>query len=145
MGQVTATKSIDINATPEKVLAALSDYSGVRPQILPDEYLDFQVLTGGTGTGTVAEWTLQATSKRSRDVKATVGVVDSTITERDDNSSMITEYKVVPKGTGSTVVTTTTWAGAGGIGGFFERTFAPKGLNKIQDKLLGNLKGLLEK
>ena len=32
----------------------------------------------------------------------------------------------------------------GGIGGFFEKTFAPLGLRKIQDELLGNLKKTVE-
>ncbi|GAA1458331.1 SRPBCC family protein [Williamsia maris] len=145
MAQVSATQSIDINATPDSVLAALSDYAVVRPQILPEQYLDYQVISGTTGAGTVAQWTLQATSKRSRNVKATVAVNGSTITENDENSTMVTTYTVSPQGNGSMVETTTSWKGAGGIGGFFEKTFAPKGLNRIQSALLGNLKSRLEK
>ncbi|MBJ7290199.1 SRPBCC family protein [Williamsia sp.] len=145
MAQVSATQSIDINATPDSVLAALSDYAVVRPQILPEQYLDYQVISGTSGAGTVAQWTLQATSKRSRNVKATVAVDGSTITENDENSTMVTTYTVSPQGNGSMVETTTSWKGAGGIGGFFEKTFAPKGLNRIQAALLGNLKSRLEK
>ena len=145
MAQVSATQSIDINAAPDSVLAALSDYAVVRPQILPEQYLDYQVISGTSGAGTVAQWTLQATSKRSRNVKATVAVDGSTITENDENSTMVTTYTVSPQGNGSMVETTTSWKGAGGIGGFFEKTFAPKGLNKIQAALLGNLKSRLEK
>ena len=33
----------------------------------------------------------------------------------------------------------TTWQGAGGIGGFFEKTFAPGGLGRIHGELLENL------
>jgi hypothetical protein len=33
----------------------------------------------------------------------------------------------------------TTWNGAGGIGGFFERTFAPKGLRRVYDQVLERL------
>ena len=40
---------------------------------------------------------------------------------------------------------TTTWNGAGGIGGFFERTFAPKGLARIYDALLAKLAAESEK
>ena len=40
---------------------------------------------------------------------------------------------------------TTSWEGAGGIGGFFERTFAPGGLRKIQHELLENLRHWCEK
>jgi carbon monoxide dehydrogenase subunit G len=145
VAQVTASQSIDINAAPEQVLTALSDYQTVRPNILPGQYLDYAVLEGGVGAGTVAKWTLQATKKRSRNVQASVDLVGSTITETDANSSMITTYQVQPAGSGAKVTTVTTWQGAGGIGGFFEKTFAPKGLAKIQAELLGNLKSHVER
>lgn len=144
MGQVSATQSIDIAATPDAVVGALADYNEARPAILPEQYRDYQVISGGNGDGTVVHWILQATSKRQRDVKATVTVTPDTITETDANSSMVTTYTVRPSGSGSTVTTTTSWTGATGIGGFFERTFAPKGLNKIQAALLGNLKARVE-
>jgi carbon monoxide dehydrogenase subunit G len=145
VAQVTASQSIDINAAPDQVVAALSDYQTVRPSILPGQYRDYAVVEGGVGAGTVAQWTLQATKKRSRNVQARVGVVGSTVTETDVNSSMITTYQVEPAGAGSKVTTITTWQGAGGIGGFFEKTFAPKGLAAIQAEVLGNLKSHLER
>ncbi|GAB04731.1 SRPBCC family protein [Gordonia amarae] len=144
MGQVSATQSIDIAATPDAVVGALADYNEARPAILPEQYRDYQVISGGSGDGTLVHWILQATSKRQRDVKATVTVTPDTITETDANSSMVTTYTVKPSGSGSTVTTTTSWTGATGIGGFFERTFAPKGLNKIQAALLANLKARVE-
>ncbi|GAA3037406.1 SRPBCC family protein [Gordonia defluvii] len=144
MAQVTATQSVEINASPEAVLAALTDYTTVRPAILPANYRDYAVRSGGTGNGTEVHWILQATEKRQRDVQATVVVADSTVTETDANSSMVTSYTVAPSGAGSRVTTTTSWQGAGGVGGFFEKTFAPKGLNRIQAALLGNLKSRLE-
>ena len=39
---------------------------------------------------------------------------------------------------------TTSWKGAGGVGGFFERLFAPAGLKRIQHSLLKNLKDDVE-
>ncbi|RVW00218.1 SRPBCC family protein [Rhodococcus xishaensis] len=139
MAQVSASSSITTAATPERALAALSDYETVRPRILPEQYLDYAVVAGGRGDGTVAQWTLQATEKRSRDVKASVTVSGNTVTERDANSSLVTTWEVAPSGTGSTITTTTRWQGAGGVGGFFERTFAPIGLRKIQQATLANL------
>jgi hypothetical protein len=140
VAQVSASSSITIAQEPGRVLAALLDYETVRPRILPEQYLDYTVVEGGQGAGTVARWTLQATSKRSRNVEATVTVDGSTITERDANSSMVTTWTVAPSGTGSEVTTATEWKGAGGIGGFFEKTFAPLGLKKIQAQTLINLK-----
>ncbi|MBD0322328.1 MAG: SRPBCC family protein [Aldersonia sp.] len=140
MGQVSASTSATIDAPPERVLEALSDYESIRPRILSEHYRDYRVVSGGKGNGTVAEWILQATSKRQRSVKANVFVQGNTVTERDANSSLVTTYTVAPTSNGSEVTTTTEWTGAGGIGGFFEKTFAPMGLKKIQAEVLANLK-----
>ena len=144
MGQVSAASSVEIDAAPETVLAAVADYQTVRPKILSSHYSDYQVLQGGQGQGTVAKWKLQATEKRVRDVQATVDVAGHTVIEKDANSSMVTNWTVVPAGTGSTVTTKTSWQGAGGVKGFFEKTFAPLGLKKIQTIVLVNLKKEVE-
>jgi hypothetical protein len=53
---------------------------------------------------------------------------------------MVTTWTVEPVEAGrSRVRATTTWNGAGGIGGFFERTFAPKGLQRVYGEILGRL------
>jgi len=145
MGQVSASSTVLINATPEAVLAAVADYSGVRPKILPEQYSGYQVLEGGQGAGTVATWKLQATKSRVRDVKADVDVAGRTVIEKDANSTMVTNWTVAPAGTGSTVTVKTSWTGAGGVKGFFEKTFAPLGLKKIQAATLENLKREVEK
>jgi hypothetical protein len=145
MGQVSASSTVLINATPETVLAAVADYSGVRPKILPEQYSGYQVLEGGQGAGTVATWKLQATKSRVRDVKATVDVAGRTVIEKDANSTMVTNWTVAPAGEGSSVTVKTSWTGAGGVKGFFEKTFAPLGLRKIQAETLENLKREVEK
>jgi len=140
MGQVSASSTVLMNAAPEAVLAAVADYQTVRPKILSSHYSDYQVLEGGHGEGTVVTWKLQATESRVRDVKAAVEVAGHSVIEKDANSSMVTTWTVAPAGTGSTVTTKTTWTGAGGVKGFFEKTFAPLGLRKIQAEVLANLK-----
>ncbi len=139
MGQVSASSSVQVAAAPEAALAAVADYQTVRPRILSENYSDYAVLEGGQGNGTVVVWALKATENRTRNVKASITVAGDTVTETDSNSSMVTTWTVAPSGSGSTVTTTTTWKGAGGIGGFFERTFAPLGLKKIQAAVLANL------
>jgi hypothetical protein len=63
-----------------------------------------------------------------------------TLVESDTNSSMVTTWTVHPADAGITTVRVrTTWNGAGGIGGFFERTFAPKGLRRVYDQVLERL------
>jgi Polyketide cyclase / dehydrase and lipid transport len=144
MGQVSAASSVLINAAPEAVLAAVADYETVRPEILSSHYSDYQVVQGGRGQGTVVKWRLQATQSRVRDVEAHVDVAGHTVIEKDANSSMVTNWTVAPAGTGATVTTKTSWQGADGVKGFFEKTFAPLGLKKIQTILLANLKKEVE-
>jgi hypothetical protein len=144
MGEVTSTAERVIDAPAATVRAALADYADVRPRILTPEFSDYRVESGGQGAGTRAHWKLAATKNRVRD--CLVEVAESTegsIVERDANSSMVTAWTVEPVGAGSRVRVTTRWNGAGGIGGFFERRFAPKGLARIYDGVLANLEGVV--
>jgi hypothetical protein len=144
MGQVSASSTILIDASPEAVLNAVADYRDTRPRILSPHYSQYRVLEGGQGQGTVAAWRLQATKSRSREVQASVDVAGHTVIEKDANSSLVTNWTVAPAGSGSTVTVKTTWNGAGGVKGFFEKTFAPMGLSKIQAEVLANLKKRVE-
>ncbi|MFD6418988.1 SRPBCC family protein [Streptomyces sp. NPDC060194] len=147
MAQVEATTERTIAADPETVFDALADYEGVRGKVLPEHFSEYEVREGGDGEGTVVHWKLQATSKRVRDCLLDVTEpTDGQLVERDRNSSMVTTWTVTPGGEGKArVVVTTVWTGAGGIGGFFEKTFAPKGLARIYDALLANLAAQTEK
>ncbi len=143
MAQVSARAERTIDAPAQQVKDAVADYRGVRPRILPEQFRDYRVEAGGTGAGSRVHWVLQATRKRSRDQLVEVSAPSpDRIVERDTNSSMVTTWTVSAAGADrSTVVVETTWNGAGGVGGFFERTFAPKGLQRIYDGLLANLDG----
>ncbi|MGW9078042.1 SRPBCC family protein [Streptomyces kronopolitis] len=147
MGQVEATTQREIAADPESVFDALADYSGTRQKLLPEHFSEYEVREGGDGKGTLVHWKLQATSKRVRDCLLEVDEpTEGQLVEKDRNSSMVTTWVVTPSGEKRTKVTvTTTWTGAGGIGGFFEKTFAPKGLGRIYDALLDNLARETEK
>ena len=148
MARVTATNTIVIEAPVDAVTTAIADYARVRPRIQPEQFSAYRLIEGGQGHGTVAAWNLQATKKRNRDVKATVTVDDAgahwSLVEKDENSSMATTYTVREATGGSLVEMTTSWNGSGGVGGFFERTFAPAGLKRIQHQLLTNLKADVE-
>ncbi|MEU5279033.1 SRPBCC family protein [Streptomyces asoensis] len=147
MAQVEATTERVVAADPEKVFDTIADYSGARGKLLPEHFSEYEVREGGDGEGSLVHWKLQATSKRVRDCLLEVTEpTDGELVEKDRNSSMVTVWRVTPAGEGrSRVVVTTTWNGAGGIGGFFEKTFAPKGLNRIYDLILANLAAEVEK
>ena len=147
MGQVEATTERIVTGKPEDVFDALADYRDTRHRLLPRQFSEYEVREGGDGEGSLVHWKLQATSKRVRDCLLDVTEpTDGELVEKDRNSSMVTVWRVTPAGEGrSRVVVTTTWDGAGGIGGFFERTFAPKGLGRIYDAILANLAAEVEK
>ena len=146
MGQVSASSTILINAEPAIVLGAVADYRTMRPKILSPHYSNYQVVQGGEGQGTVASWTLQATKSRSREVQVSVDVAGHTVIEKDAHSTLVTNWTVAPAGVaGSSVTVKTSWKGATGIKGFFEKAFAPLGLRRIQDEVLANLRKELER
>ncbi|MGI4895603.1 MAG: SRPBCC family protein [Janthinobacterium lividum] len=141
MSTVSATTTRRIDAPADRILAALADYSGTRPHLLPAQFSDYEVLEGGQGAGTSVRWKLHATRKRVRDVLADVSATDRhALIETDRNSTMVTTWRVESDGPdASEVVVTSEWDGAGGVGGFFERAFAPRGLDRIYGALLDNL------
>jgi hypothetical protein len=141
MAQVKMTTQRTVGAPADKVYSALVDYSGTRQEILPANFSEYEVRSGGHGAGTVVHWKLQATQKRVRDCLVEVSEPgERRLIETDENSSMVTTYRVSPQGEDrSTVDVETTWNGAGGIGGFFEKTFAPAGLRRIYDDMLAKL------
>jgi hypothetical protein len=145
MSEVVATAERVVHAPAEQVRAALADYEGARRRALPEQFSDYRVESGGQGAGTRVHWRFAATAKRVRDqlMVVTEPTADSLV-ESDANSSMVTTWTVLPADAGvSTVRVRTTWNGAGGIGGFFERIFAPKGLARVYDQMLERLDGEL--
>ncbi|MDQ1024949.1 SRPBCC family protein [Streptomyces phaeochromogenes] len=147
MAQVEATTERVVAAQPDDVFDALADYTGTRPKLLSEHFSEYEVREGGDGEGSLVHWKLQATSKRVRDCLLEVSEpTDGELVEKDRNSSMVTTWRVTPAGEGkSRVVVTSVWNGAGGIGGFFEKTFAPKGLGRIYDEVLAKLATEVEK
>jgi hypothetical protein len=141
MGQVTSTSERTVDAPVAAVRAAVADYDEVRPRILTEEFSEYRVEAGGQGAGTRVHWKLAATKRRTRDCLVdVVESIDGSLVERDAHSSMVTTWLVEPVADDrSRVRVTTTWDGAGGIGGLFERAFAPRGLARIYDRVLANL------
>jgi hypothetical protein len=141
MSQVVATAEKIVRAPAERVLAAIADYEVTRPRLLPEQFSDYRVEAGGQGEGTRVHWRFAATAKRVRDQVLTVTQPGAdTLVESDANSSMVTTWTAHPTDAAVTTVRVrTTWNGASGIGGFFERAFAPKGLRRVYDEVLERL------
>lgn len=131
-----------IDARPEKVYQYLADYRDKRPHMLTPNFEQYAVTKGGRGNGTVVTYVLHA-GRRERPYEMHVSEEGkaSTLLEQDARSSLVTRWQVAPTGDSSQsrVSVATDWEGGSGIGGFFERTFAPMGMRKIYDTMLDEL------
>ncbi len=129
---ITASAERAIEAPPETVYGYLADMREHHPKFLPPAYTDFTVESGGVGAGTITSFKLHA-GGRARPYRMQVAEPEPgrVMTESDMNSSLVTTFTVEPHGAGSLVRITTGWQGARGIGGFFERTFAPRVMRRL--------------
>jgi hypothetical protein len=84
------------------------------------------------GAGTILRYKLTA-GGRTREYRTKIAEPEPgrVLTESDTGSSAVTTFTVSPQGPASLVQISSTWDGAGGIGGLFERIFAPKVLRAI--------------
>jgi hypothetical protein len=138
MATVNARATRTIDAPPDRVLAFLRDYREARPRILTDNYTAYRVEQGGQGSGTVIGFHFAA-GGRERDYRLAVEEDSGGLSERDQLSSFVSRWRVEAGGSGSEVTLEASWQGAGGIGGVFERTFAPMGLRRIYAQVLDKL------
>jgi Polyketide cyclase / dehydrase and lipid transport len=135
---VSAERSVDAPASA--VYGYIADMRGHHPHFLPPAFSDFQVESGGVGEGTITRFTVTA-GGRTRPYRMKVAEPEPgrILTESDTGSSLVTRYTVAPEGSKSLVRISTTWDGAGGVGGFFERLFAPRTMRGIYADELGRL------
>jgi hypothetical protein len=143
MPQIVASATTTVSAPPERVLAFLRDYSQARASILPDNYSRYRVEEGGEGPGTVFSYHFKS-GPTERDFRLQAEDSDGRLIERDQLSSFVMIWTVLETATGSTVTVEASWVGGGGIGGFFERLFAPLGLRRIYGEMLARLAAALQ-
>jgi uncharacterized protein YndB with AHSA1/START domain len=139
MAKVEASAERTIDAPADRVYGYLADMHK-HPHFLPPAFSDFQVVEGGVGAGTVTSFAVTAGGRtRSYRMRVSEPEPGRTLAESDANSSLVTTFNVEPRDGRSLVRISTSWDGASGIGGFFERTFAPKGLQRVYAEILGRL------
>jgi hypothetical protein len=140
MALVRVTAEGAVAAPADRVYGYLADYRRHHPRILPPAFSDYQVERGGVGAGTVVGFRI-TTGGRSRAYRVEVAEPEPgrILAEADLDSSLLTVFTVTPEGDHCRVRITTAWQGAGGVGGFFERTFAPRVLRGLYAEELANL------
>ncbi len=137
-----------LNARADQVYSILADYRTRHPSILPPQnFLDYTVESGGQGAGTIVRFRMHA-GGRDRLYRMEVSEPDPgrVLRERDTTSSLVTTFTMTPVGDGAqtSVRIATEWESARGIGGFFERTFAPGVIRSIYVQELGMLAAAAE-
>lgn len=139
MALITVSAERVIDASAETVYDCLANMHQ-HAQFLPAAFSDFQVESGGVGAGTVTSFRVTA-GGRSRHYRMQVAEPEPgrVLTESDMNSSLVTTFTVEPQGERSLVKISTGWQGAGGVGGFFERLFAPRVMKGIYAEELERL------
>ena len=144
MGVNTASAEGPVAAPPDVVYRYLSDMQNHHPHFLPPAFSDFRVVEGGIGEGTVVTFQFAAGGRR-RDFRQTLTEPEPgrRMVETDANSSSVTTFVVDPAegGSSSKVTISTQWNGAQGIGGFFERMFAPRVMRGIYADQIRRLDG----
>ena len=133
MAPISVFAQRTIAAPADQVYEYIADMHVHHPRYLPPAFLDFQVESGGVGAGTVTRFKLRA-GGRTRQYHMTVAEPEPgrVLTESDNSSSLVTTTTVTPLGDAScSVKIGTTWQGAPGMGGFFERLFAPRVMRGI--------------
>lgn len=139
MSRIHVKKERVINARPEAVFEAISDYKAKRRQMLTPNFLDYSVERGGHGSGTMLRYLLRSAGReRPHHISVQEPVKGQVLIERDTDSSLVTTWSVLPTSMGrkTKVSVESEWTGGRGIGGFFERMFAPRGLRHIYDRML---------
>ena len=129
-----------MSAPAENVYRCLADFRTHHPNFLPPAFSDFRVEQGGVGAETVLSFKFKAGGRtRTYIMRVDEPEPGRVMTESDTQSSLVTTFQVVPEGVGCRVRIETRWQGAGGLGGFFERMFAPRVLRRVYAEELKRL------
>lgn len=140
MGTIEVNADRMVQAPADVVYGYVADLKEHRPNYLASAISDYAVASGGVGAGTVVRFRLTA-GGRQRDYEMHVAEPEPgrVLTESDARSSLVTTFTVIPHDAVSRVRITTTWQGSGGVGGVFERLFAPKVLRRVYAEELDRL------
>src|SRR5437763_15846777 len=132
MSRINVSAERIIEAAADLVYGFVADMREHHRRFLPPAFSDFEVESGGVGAGTVTRFKVTA-GGRTREYHMQVAEPEPgrVLTESDTESSLVTTWTVGPAGDRCRVEISTRWEGAGGIGGFFERLFAPRVMRGI--------------
>jgi hypothetical protein len=139
MGTIHVAQEGQVGAPADLTYRLIADDTH-HQRFLPAGFSDFKTLEGGVGAGTLHSFKIDA-GRRVREYRMRVAEPEPgrVLTETDEGSSLVTTFTVTPSGETCVVKIETQWTGAGGVGGFFERTFAPKVMARMYADELSRL------
>jgi hypothetical protein len=132
MARIVVSAEGTVGAPADTVYGYVADMREHHPHFLPPAFSGFRVESGGVGAGTVTRFRVTA-GGRTREYQMNVAEPEPgrILTESDTGSSLVTTTTVSPQGGASLVQIYTAWDGASGVGGLFERMFAPRVMRAI--------------
>ncbi|HWG01680.1 MAG TPA: SRPBCC family protein [Trebonia sp.] len=131
MAKVEGSAERVIDAPADEVYGYLADMH-THQRFLPPAYSDFQIEEGGVGEGTITRYKVTAGGRtRAYRMRVSEPAPGRTLVESDTDTSLVTTFTVEPRDGKCLVRIFSSWDGAPGIGGFFERAFAPRALNRL--------------
>jgi uncharacterized membrane protein len=132
VAKIVVSSEGTVDGSADAVYRYIADMREHHPHFLPPAFSDFHVESGGVGAGTITRFKMTA-GGRTREYRTEIAEPEPgrVLTESDTGSSAVTTFTVAPEGAASRVQISLTWDGAGGIGGLFERMFAPRVLRSI--------------
>lgn len=140
MGTIEVSADRMVQAPADVVYGYVAGLKEHRPRYLASAFSDYVVESGGVGAGTVVRFTITAGGRnRAYEMHVAEPEPGRVLTESDAGSTLVTTFTVIPHDAVSRVRITTTWQGAGGVGGIFERLFAPKVLRRVYAEELDRL------
>ncbi|MGI8827300.1 MAG: SRPBCC family protein [Chloroflexota bacterium] len=140
MAQISVTVPRQISAPADTVYQCIADYQHHHGKWLPPEYSKYRTEEADQPGQVLVLYHLK-TGRRERDYSMRISEPERgrTIQEADTASSLVKTWTVEPAGSKTRVSIDTRWQGSGGIGGFFERTFAPRVLTALYADELARL------
>ena len=159
MTRLTTTALALVNGSVEEVREALADYETVRPQLLSEDFEDYQVCAGGHGTGTEVRWTMSLSDRKRRKKRARSTATnapwdchvaveapeEATLVERDKAADRVTTWTVVAGQEGvSAVRVDASWEGPDGWANMLRRPRQRLAVRAIYEDLLTALHDYFE-
>jgi uncharacterized protein YndB with AHSA1/START domain len=141
MRKIHASVERTVKAPADDVYGYIADHEQ-HEHFLPPAFSDFEIESGGVGADTITRFKVTAGGRtRTYRMRVDEPVPGRVLTESDTESSLVTTWTVTPEEGASRVEISTSWEGAGGIGGVFERLFAPRVMRSIYADELQRLDG----